>query len=265
MAPVVSGFSHTLGHELVHKRAKVAFRHQCRIQIAHGPGRGVAGICEKRLAGVLELAVDALEGGSREVDLAADLDPRGWSAAERERNRTNGADVRGHLVAARAVAPRGAAEQPSLLIGERDAQAVDLELGDVRHGCLAEPAGLPDPLVERTKLAFVVRVVEAEHRRHVLDRLEALHRTAGDALGRRVGGNQVRMVGFDLLELVEEPIEFLVGDFGVVVDVVALFVTADRLTKLFETLFWRCRHRVARHVVARNATLVQNFVITPTR
>src|SRR5204863_287063 len=149
--------------------------------IAHGPGRGVAGICEKRLAGVLELAVDALEGGSREVDLAADLDPRGWSAAERERNRTNGADVRGHFVAARAVAPRGAAEQPSLLIGERDAQAVDLELGDVRHGCLAEPAGLPDPLVERTKLAFVVRVVEAEHRRHVLDRLEALHRTAGDA------------------------------------------------------------------------------------
>ena len=66
-------------------------RDERRIEIPHRAGRGVARVREQRLAGVLALAVHALERGARQVDLAADLDrgrrarraataeSRGWS------------------------------------------------------------------------------------------------------------------------------------------------------------------------------------------
>ena len=47
------------------------------------------------------------------------------------------------------------------------------------------------------------------------------------------------MLRFEPLELVQQPVELFVGDLRVVVDVVALFVMADRVTQLAEALF-RC-------------------------
>ena len=44
------------------------------------------------------------------------------------------------------------------------------------------------------------------------------------------------MLRFEPLELVQQPIELLVGDLGIVVDVVALFVMPDGVTQLAETL-----------------------------
>ena len=66
----------------------------------------------------------------------------------------------------------------------------------------------------------------------MLDGLEALDRTAGDALGRRIGRDEIGMLRLEPLELVQQPIELLVGDLGSVVDVVALFVVADGVAKL---------------------------------
>ena len=45
------------------------------------------------------------------------------------------------------------------------------------------------------------------------------------------------MLGLERLELVQQAIELLVGDLGVVVDVVALFVVADRVAQLADALF----------------------------
>ena len=47
------------------------------------------------------------------------------------------------------------------------------------------------------------------------------------------------MLGFEPLELVQQRVELLVGDLGIVVDVVALFVMADRVAQLFEAFFGR--------------------------
>ncbi|MND08035.1 hypothetical protein D3C83_304040 [compost metagenome] len=44
------------------------------------------------------------------------------------------------------------------------------------------------------------------------------------------------MLGFEALELVEKTIELVVGDFRVVVDVVALFVTANRLAQVADAI-----------------------------
>ena len=143
--------------------------------------------------------------------------------------RTFGGDV----FAARAVAARRAAHQPAVLVGERDAQAVNLQLGDVGDRRL-EPGAFAHALVERAQLLLVVGVVEAEHRRDVLDRLETFDRAAADALCRRVGRDEIRVLRFEPLELVQQRIELLVGDLGVVVDVVALFVMPDGVAELGE-------------------------------
>ena len=70
----------------------------------------------------------------------------------------------------------------------------------------------------------------------MLDGREALRRAAGDALGRRIGGDEIGMLGLERLELVQKPIEFFVGDLRIVVDVVALFVVADESAKFGDAL-----------------------------
>ena len=56
------------------------------------------------------------------------------------------------VLAAEAVAPRRAADQAPVLVGQRDAQAVNLQLRDVRDRRVAEPAALAQPLVERPQV-----------------------------------------------------------------------------------------------------------------
>ena len=59
---------------------------------------------------------------------------------------------------------------------------------------------------------------------------------AGDALGRRIGGDEIRVLGLEALELVQQPVECLVGDLRRVVNVVALLVVADLLAELVDAL-----------------------------
>ena len=124
-----------------------------------------------------------------------------------------------------------------MLVGERDAQAVDFQLGDIGDRRGAGARGLPDALVETAQLLLVVDVVEAEHRHEMRDSRKAFDRMAGDALRRRVRRDEIRVLGLELLEIVQQAIELAVGDFGSGVDVVALFVMADGVAKRFEALF----------------------------
>src|SRR5437762_3289264 len=104
---------------------------------------------------------------------------------------------------------------------------------------LAEAAASSDAFVEGFQFVFVVRIVEAEHRRQMLDCVEALDWPSRDTLRRGIGGDEIGIVRFELLELVEEAVELFVGDLGIGVDVVTLFVMADLVTKLFDALFRR--------------------------
>src|SRR5439155_535125 len=146
------------------------------------------------------------ERGTRQIHLAADLDPAGRAAFQRKRNRADRADVGGDISAARPVASRRATQQRSVVIRERDAQAIDLELGNVgRAGRVRkDPRTIrrrrqggslwtrriletaPHALAKRAQFLLVVRVVEAEHRDDMLDGSEAFGRPPGHALRRRV-------------------------------------------------------------------------------
>jgi hypothetical protein len=132
--------------------------------------------------------VEAGEAGEREVDLAAHLEERRALArrADTERHGRHGAQVPRHVLAARAVPARRAADERALLVDERDRRAVDLRLdhvGDrlVRPEPLAHVRG---PLLERLRRRHLL---ERAHRLQVVDLREAAGRGAADALRRRVG------------------------------------------------------------------------------
>ena len=77
---------------------------------SHRARRGVARIGEDRLPGLLALAVDARERRPRQEDLAAHFDPRP-GRREAQRQRADGADVGGDVLALDAVAAGHAADQ----------------------------------------------------------------------------------------------------------------------------------------------------------
>ena len=218
--------------QLIHVRAEPAARHQRGVEGAHRAGRRVPRVGEGRLVGILPLTVDALERTPRQVDLAADLD-RPWRAAvEPQRKRADDADVRGHVLASHAVSAGDATRQHAIDVRQRDAQAVDLQLGDVVDRRVPAACSLSDSLVERAELVFAVGVVEAEHRLKVLGGLEAFDRATADALRRRVRRHQIRVLRLQRLELLHQRIEGFVGDFRIVLDVVAVFVTTDLVAEL---------------------------------
>ena len=75
-------------------------------------------------------------------------------------------------------------------------------------------------------------------------RAAPLANRARHPLGGGIKGHQIRIFGFEILELVQQPVEFLVGNLRVVVDVVALFVVTNRLAQLANAvgrLFHRSR------------------------
>ncbi len=181
--------------QLIDERAEAARGDQLRIERPHRARGRVAGVGEQRLVGLLALAVDARERRARKEDLAAHFDgAAGAAAGQRQRQGADGADVGRDVLALDAVAAGDAADQRAgRVVGQRDAQAVDLQLGDVRQRLVAGAERPAQPLVEGARIRLVVGVVEAEHRHAVPRRGQAFEDGAADALGRRIGRDQLGM------------------------------------------------------------------------
>ena len=84
----------------------------------------------------------------------------------------------------------------------------------------------------RAQLLLAARVGEREHRLQVRDLRQLADRLAADALGRRVGRQQVGVLGLQRAQLVEQRVVFVVADLGVVEDVVAVVVVLELLAQL---------------------------------
>ena len=225
----------------VRPHRQVALRGRARIQLANGARRRVARIREERLAALRALPVGRLERGGRQIDLAADVDAARDLFAEGERDRLDRPQVRGHVLAHESVAARRPLHELPVLVGQVDREPVDLQLTDVADVLAAE--SLPDALIERAELRFVERVGEREHGARVLDRREAIRRRRADPLRRRIGGDQLRMLRLELLELAHQRVVRLVGDRRRIEDVVLVVRLLDPLAQLHSALFsGRCGH-----------------------
>jgi hypothetical protein len=134
-----------------------------------------------------------------------------------------------------AVAARGAPLQHAVAVEQRDRQAVDLRLGDELERRVLDPLArevVAHPLHPRPQLRLRAGVGQREHRLQVRDLLEPADRRAADPLGGRVGRDELRVLGLDRAQLVEQLVVLLVADDRVVEDVVALPVVDELLAQL---------------------------------
>ena len=192
-APRAQGLEHfgvgVPGHRadhLIDPGRESALGHLARVDVPHGARRGVARVGEDGLARRLLLFVRPLELRQRQKHLAADFDAPGGPVAKDQRNASNRPHVVRHVFTVHAVTSRGAADETAVLVGERNAEAIDLELGHVGRRAPCSPRPLRSTIVERAQILFVVGVVEAQHRRQVFDVGEAFDQTSADTLGRGI-------------------------------------------------------------------------------
>ena len=190
------------------------------ILLSQRPRRGVARVRCARLPLCDQALVELAKPGQRHVHLAAHLEHRRRAfVLHLEGYCTDRAEVRRDILALHAVAAGCAAREETVLIEEVDRGAVDLRL-EHEHDGLVGPETLPDvvrPLCER----LVGRhLLERSHRQQVTYLLELRGRRRSDALRRRVGRDELRVLRFERDEFVIERVVRRVRHDGVVLEVV---------------------------------------------
>ena len=142
----------------------------------------------------------------------------------------DGTHVERHVLARDAVAARCRAHEGSVLVGKRDAQAVNLKLAGIGDAAGTERIlGALEPRVEFVQIHGIVHGI---HARHVRDRRKLLAHVAAHALGIAVGRHQVGIGRLDLLQLNEHFVEGGVRDLGRVEHVVAIGVVIELVAQL---------------------------------
>jgi len=191
------------------------------IELTQTPGGGVARIRENGITGPGTSLVHLLEPVEREIDLAANFDPPAGSAlVQTERDITHRAKVQCDVLADRSISARGTHDENLILIGERHRDAVDLQLRGVSRPRDIVARHADQPLFPRPQLLVIEGVAEREHRPNVLMLGELALGLGADSEGRRVGGEALRKIPFDLLELAKQLVVFGVRDSRTVQDVV---------------------------------------------
>ncbi len=192
---------------------------QLRVELTNRAGGRVPRVGEGREALGGALLVQLREVSDRQVDLAAHLDQL-RRVFDPQRDRLHRAQVLRHLLADAPVAARGAAGQHAVLVGERDREAVHLRLGHVADLLALDVEPLEaalDALGPSPQLVLVAGVAERQHRLGVLDPPELLEGHTADALGRRVGGDELGIGLLELAQLAQQVVVVGVGDRRVVV------------------------------------------------
>ena len=137
-------------------------------------------------------------------------------ALELLRNRLDRPHRVRHVLAGLAVAARRRLHELAALVAQVDRQAVELHLGGVgdRRVVFAEAERLPDARVELLGAGRggVGLGVDREHRHGMANRHQSLEDGADHALRRRVRRQQLRMLGLDRLQLLEQRVVVGVGD-----------------------------------------------------
>src|SRR5690606_5023563 len=123
-----------------------------------------------------------------------------------ERNRWNGADVCGDILAEHAITARRADRETPILISQRHCEAVELEFGyegrlQVGTKPLLQPA--PAALVPGADFILAERVRQRQHRGGMAHLLETLEDLATDPLRRRLRRDELCMRSLEVLEPAE--------------------------------------------------------------
>ena len=128
---VAAEFQAALGRDVVEGAHEAAAGHFLAVEQLQRTRRGVAGVGERRLAGIVALAVKGVEGGVGHQHLATDLEVGREIALERVGDIGDASGVFGDVVALYAVAAGEGTVELAVAVGEADGGAVELELAAV--------------------------------------------------------------------------------------------------------------------------------------
>jgi len=232
--------AHRIGEE-----AQLALRSDRRVQLAQRTGGTVAGIGQGLLAMRAGPFVEGLEIPAQHDDFAAHFQHlRPAAATQLQRDRADRAHVGGHVLAGLAVAARGALHEHAMLVAQADRQAIELGLGGKQRVAAVqrlldaphELGHFAETVAIIVRLAFGHRLFEGiaqrQHRQRMAHFGEAAGGAGTDAAGRRIRHGQVRMRGFQCLQLAHHAIVIGVGNLRVVEHVVAVVGLLDPRAQL---------------------------------
>ena len=203
-----------------------ALRGHAGIELAHGPGGGIARVDKGFLAtGALAL-VELVEVAAAHIDLAAHLQQRRCALGQAQRNLPDGANGVRHVFAHLAVAARGGLYQAEVFIAQAHGQAVEFGLGQVGDGgCRIVQAQLTAHARIKGLCAAGLGVgfgLNAEHGQRVAHGNQRRQRCAQHALGGRVGADQLRVGALQRLQLGVHAVVLGIGHAGGIQHVVGV-------------------------------------------
>ena len=228
----------------IDKGGQVAACRDLGILLAQGSGSGVARVGEGVATLGIGLFIQTNKAAFGHIDLAAYFDGTlavGTHVGERRLgqvhgNILDGAHVERHILARGAVTARGRAYEGAVLVGKRDAQAVDLKLAGIGNTTSTE--GILGALEPRVELVKVHGIVHGIHACHMRDRRKLLAHIAAHALGIAVGRYQIGVGRLDFLQFNEHFVKGGVRDLGRIEHVIAVRVVIELVAQLGRA---RCR------------------------
>ena len=211
--------------ELIAEERQVAAGRDARVLLTKAACRRVARVDERPLPRFHGALVELLEARPCHVHLATHLDHGRRPFGEFVGNVTDRRHVGGHVLSHPTVAAGRGLHEATALVAQTDGQTVELQLAHERRDITIEA---PDhPIGPGTEFVRVHGVVQAHHRYPVGDRSERGADRPADQPGRRIVGNQIGVIRFDLVQLTDESVVVGVTDLGVVERVIPLVVVGD--------------------------------------
>ena len=202
------------------------------VELAERSGGRVARVRERGLPCLLPLTVELGEARLREIHLAAHLHELGPGLApplETQGDVVDRAQVGRHVLDA--VAPGRADREDAVAVGEAHGRAVDLHLERVsRLPDLRDQPGVP--LLPLREFRLVEGVPERQHGHQMAVLAELVGRLGADAVGGAVGGPELGMLRFEVLQLAKRAVVLGVGDLGLVQYVVRVVGTLQQPPEL---------------------------------
>ncbi len=193
---------------VVHDQIQLPLRRDLRVGLAQRPGGGIARIGQRRLSRDFAAAVELLKRIPRHIDLAPD-DQALRRAFQPLRQRADGAQVFGHILAGLPVAACRAAIEYAVPVFHGDGKPVDLRL-HVKFPRLW--LALRHTRAKGEQLRIRKNVRQALQRRFMPHRGEFAADAAPHAARRRIRRGILREPLLQIQQRVQQPVIFKVGD-----------------------------------------------------
>ena len=216
--------------QVKHKDRKPAGCRDPCILLPQRAGRRIARILERRFFLQFLLFFQCKERLVRHIHLAAHFQK--LRRVEQDmRDIFHGGDIFGHIFTDKTVAAGGPAYQAAVFVFQADRKAVDLGF----HNITRRDARFPHAGVKITQ--FVVRksVLQAFHLDGVCHLAELAARRFIDMLGRRIGGDKRRVLGFQCFEFPGQGIVLKIFKLGGVIHIVEAVVALNHFAQFRHT------------------------------